>query len=50
MKSIKGSLVGLVLAGIMAFAPVAVFAHGGGGGGHAGGGGGGGGGGHFGGG
>ena len=50
MKSIKGSLVGLVLAGVMAFAPVAAFAHGGGGGGHGGGGGGGhfgGGGGHF---
>ena len=50
MKSIKGLLVGLVLAGIMACAPVAAFAHGGGGGGHGGGGGGGhfgGGGGHF---
>ena len=52
MKSIKGSLVGLVLAGILALAPTAAFAHGGGGGGHGGGGGGhgggfGGGGGHF---
>ena len=33
MKSIKGSLVGLVLAGILALAPTAAFAHGGGGGG-----------------
>jgi hypothetical protein len=41
----KGSLVGLVLAGILALAPTAAFAHGGGGGGH--GGGFGGGGGHF---
>jgi hypothetical protein len=32
MRSIKGSLVGLVLAGILALAPTAVFAHGGGGG------------------
>ena len=49
MRSIKGSLVGLILAGILAFAPTAAFAHGGGGGGHGGGGGGhfGGGGGHF---
>src|ERR1700737_1327261 len=51
MRSIKGSLVGLVLAGILALAPTAAFAHGGGGGGHGGGGGGGGhfagGGGHF---
>ena len=53
MRSIKGSLAGLVLAGIMALAPVAAIAHGGGGGGHGGGGGGfggggfGGGGGHF---
>ena len=48
MRSIKGSLVGLILAGILALAPVAAFAHGGGGGGHGGGGGGfGGGGGHF---
>ena len=37
MKSIKGSLVGLVLAGILALAPTAAFAHGGGGGGHGGG-------------
>jgi hypothetical protein len=34
---IKGSLVGLVLAGILALAPTAAFAHGGGGGGHGGG-------------
>src|SRR5262245_1884208 len=48
MRSTNGSLVGLVLAGIMALAPVAAFAHGGGGGGHGGGGGGfGGSGGHF---
>ena len=53
MRSTKGSLVGLVLAGILAVAPVAAFGHGGGGGGHGGGGGGfggghfGGGGGHF---
>src|SRR4029077_2456212 len=31
MRSIKGSLVGLVLAGILALAPTAAFAHGGGG-------------------
>ena len=37
MRSIKGSLVGLVLAGILALAPTAAFAHGGGGGGHGGG-------------
>lgn len=37
MRSIKGSLVGPVLAGILALAPTAVFAHGGGGGGHFGG-------------
>jgi putative peptidoglycan binding protein len=53
MRSIKGSVVGLVLAGVLALAPTAAFAHGGGGGGfggggHGGGGGGlGGGGGHF---
>jgi len=51
MKLMKGSLVGLVLAGILALAPTAAFAHGGGGGGHGGFGGGGGhfagGGGHF---
>jgi Putative peptidoglycan binding domain len=50
MRSIKGSLVGLVLAGILALAPTAAFAHGGGGGGFGGGGHGGGfsgGGGHF---
>jgi hypothetical protein len=49
MRSIKGSLVGLVLAGILAIVPTAAFAHGGGGGGggHGGGGGGFGGGGHF---
>ena len=49
MRSIKGSLVGLVLAGILATVPTAAFAHGGGGGGggHGGGGGGFGGGGHF---
>src|SRR5258708_25370141 len=48
MRSIKGSLVGLVLAGILAIVPTAAFAHGGGGGGggHGGGGGGFGGGGH----
>ena len=40
MRSIKGSLVGLILAGILALAPAASFAHGGGGGGHGGGGGG----------
>ena len=45
MKLMKGSLVGLVLAGILALAPTAAFAHGEGGGGH--GGGFGGGGGHF---
>jgi hypothetical protein len=39
MRLIKGSLVGLVLAGILAIAPTAAFAHGGGGGGHGGGGG-----------
>lgn len=39
MRSIKGSFVGLVLAGILALAPSAAFAHGGGGG-HFGGGGG----------
>jgi hypothetical protein len=37
MRLIKGSLVGLVLAGILALAPTAAFAHGGGGGGHGGG-------------
>ena len=37
MRSIKSSLVGLVLAGILALAPTAAFAHGGGGGGHFGG-------------
>ena len=37
MRSIKSSLVGLVLAGILALAPTAAFAHGGGGGGHGGG-------------
>jgi Putative peptidoglycan binding domain len=51
MRLMKGSLVGLVLGGMMALAPTAAFAHGGGfgGGGHFGGGGGhfGGGGGHF---
>jgi Putative peptidoglycan binding domain len=40
MRLITGSLVGLVLAGILAIAPTAAFAHGGGGGGHGGGGGG----------
>ena len=40
MRLIKGSLVGLILAGILALAPAAAFAHGGGGGGHGGGGGG----------
>ena len=40
MKLIKGSLVGLVLAGILAIAPTVAFARGGGGGGHGGGGGG----------
>jgi hypothetical protein len=39
MRSTNGSLVGLILAGMMALAPAATFAHGGGGGGHAGGGG-----------
>jgi len=39
MRLIKGSLVGLVLAGILALAPTAGFAHGGGGGGFGGGGG-----------
>jgi putative peptidoglycan binding protein len=42
MRSIKGSVVGLVLAGILSLAPTAAFAHGGGGGfggGHGGGGG-----------
>ena len=38
MRSIKVSIVGLVLAGILALAPTAAFAHGGGGGGHGGGG------------
>jgi hypothetical protein len=38
MRLINGSLVGLVLAGILAIAPTAAFAHGGGGGGHGGGG------------
>ena len=38
MRSIKGSLVGLVLAGILALTPTAAFAHNGGGGGHGGGG------------
>ena len=37
MKSIKDSLVGLVLAGILLIVPTATFAHGGGGGGHGGG-------------
>ena len=37
MRLIKGSLVGLVLAGILALAPTAAFAHGGGGGDHGGG-------------
>src|SRR5258707_13637973 len=46
MRLIKGSLAGLVLAGILALAPTAAFAHGGGGGGGHGGGGGGFGGGH----
>lgn len=41
MKSFKGSLVGLVLAGILALAPAAAFGHPGGGGGFGGGGGGG---------
>src|SRR3981081_346401 len=36
MKLMKDSLVGLVLAGILAVAPTAAFAHGGGGGGHGG--------------
>jgi hypothetical protein len=40
MRLMKDSLVGLVVAGILALAPTAVFAHGGGGGGHGGGGGG----------
>src|ERR1700736_1698141 len=39
MRLIKGLLVGLVLAGVLALAPTAAFAHGGGGGGHGGGGG-----------
>jgi Putative peptidoglycan binding domain len=39
MRSIKGSLVGLVLAGILAIVPTAAFAHGGHGGGFSGGGG-----------
>ena len=47
MRSIKNSLVGLVLSGILVLAPTAAFAHGGGGGGHSGGGGGHFGGGHF---
>jgi Putative peptidoglycan binding domain len=47
MRTIKGSLAGLVLTGILALAPTAAFAHGGGGGGHGGGGGGHFGGGHF---
>jgi Putative peptidoglycan binding domain len=38
MRSIKGTFAGLVLAGILAIAPTAAFAHGGGGGGHIGGG------------
>src|SRR6266404_4699700 len=41
MRSIKGLFVGVVLAGILALAPAAAFAHGGGGGGGHGGGGGG---------
>jgi hypothetical protein len=40
MRLIKGSLAGLVLAGILPMMPAAAFAHGGGGGGHGGGGGG----------
>jgi hypothetical protein len=40
MRSIKGSLAGLVLAGILTMIPAAAIAHGGGGGGHGGGGGG----------
>jgi hypothetical protein len=40
MRVITGSLAGLVMAGILAIAPAAAFAHGGGGGGHGGGGGG----------
>ena len=40
MRLTKGSLAGLVLAGILAMMPAAAFAHGGGGGGHGGGGGG----------
>jgi hypothetical protein len=40
MRSIKGSFVGLVMAGLLALVPTAAFAHGGGGGGHGGGGGG----------
>ncbi len=40
MRLIKGSLAGLVLAGMLALAPTAAFARGGGGGGHGGGGGG----------
>ena len=47
MISIKGSLVGLVLASILALAPTVAFAHGGGDGGHGRGGGGFGGGDHF---
>jgi hypothetical protein len=39
MRSTNGSVVGLILVGMMALAPAAAFAHGGGGGGHAGGGG-----------
>ena len=42
MRSIKGSLAGLILTGILAIVPAAAFAHGGGGGGHGFGGGGGG--------
>src|SRR6478736_9652861 len=34
MRSIKGSLAGLILTGILAIVPAAAFAHGGGGGGH----------------
>jgi hypothetical protein len=37
MRLMKGLLVGLVLAGILALAPTAAFAHDGGGGGHGGG-------------
>jgi len=39
MRLFYGFLAGLVLAGILAIAPTAAFAHGGGGGGHGGGGG-----------